>query len=135
MNGPVDRACALMLKAAHDLIAADAIIATGQALDTVCFHAQQAAEKSLKAVLSIEDIVYPWTHDLGELVHLARPFLALPPPLEEIVIPLTRFAVDARYDEAIDPTPEQAQQALQIAKDVYTLAEKIIAAREADESS
>jgi hypothetical protein len=40
MSGPLDYARALLTKASHDLIAAEATMATGQALDMVCFHAQ-----------------------------------------------------------------------------------------------
>ena len=72
MNGRADEARGLLVKASHDLIAAEATIATGEALDMVCFHAQQAAEKSLKALLALHDVVYPWTHDLGELLALAE---------------------------------------------------------------
>ena len=58
MKAPLDHAKALLKKAANDLIAAEAI------LDTVCFHAQQAVEKSLKAILAFHDVSYPWRHDL-----------------------------------------------------------------------
>lgn len=40
----------------------------GVLLDTLCFHAQQAAEKSLKAVLILRVGVVPYTHDIGELI-------------------------------------------------------------------
>jgi HEPN domain-containing protein len=43
MKTPRDHAESLLLKASHDLIAARAILAAGDAFDTVCFHAQQAA--------------------------------------------------------------------------------------------
>lgn len=39
-------------------------------LDTVCFHAQQAAEKYLKALLTFYGIPFPKTHDLPELLLL-----------------------------------------------------------------
>lgn len=39
-------------------------------LDTVCFHAQQAAEKYIKALLTFLGIPFPKTHDLPELVLL-----------------------------------------------------------------
>ena len=52
MKQPRDYALMLLRKAANDLIAADTILQTGKALDTVGFHAQQATEKSLKAILS-----------------------------------------------------------------------------------
>lgn len=60
MKSPRDLALALLEKAAHDLVAARATIATGDAMDTVCFHAQQAVEKDLKALLALKDVEYPW---------------------------------------------------------------------------
>jgi HEPN domain-containing protein len=62
------------------------------------FHAQQAAEKSLKAWLSLRRIVYPKTHDLRILMNLLQieaqedcgPFAEL--------VDLTDFAVQFRYD-------------------------------------
>jgi HEPN domain-containing protein len=44
MKTPSDHAQMLLQKAANDLVAARATLATGEALDTVCFHAQQAVE-------------------------------------------------------------------------------------------
>ncbi|MBW1960508.1 MAG: HEPN domain-containing protein [Deltaproteobacteria bacterium] len=37
---------------------------------TVCFHAQQCAEKYLKAFLTFKNIDFPKTHDIGELLAL-----------------------------------------------------------------
>lgn len=36
--------------------------------EQICFHAQQAVEKSLKAVLLFRRIDFPFTHDLEELI-------------------------------------------------------------------
>jgi len=77
MKTPFDNAKELLEKASNDLVAARATIATGQALDTVCFHAQQAVEKSLKAMLALHDIEYPRRHDLDELIELTRPLSRL----------------------------------------------------------
>lgn len=54
-----DHALQLLNKANNDLIAANATLLTGYAFDTVCFHSQQAVEKSLKAALALHDINYP----------------------------------------------------------------------------
>ncbi|MCI0617695.1 HEPN domain-containing protein [bacterium] len=49
MKSPLEHAIGLWQKAENDLIAAQTILTTRRALDTVCFHAQQAVEKCLKA--------------------------------------------------------------------------------------
>ena len=65
--------------------------------DGVCFHAQQCAEKYLKAVLQQAGRPVPKTHDLTKLLELTLP---LEPMLEQFRPPLaalTRYAVDFRY--------------------------------------
>ena len=52
------------------------------AWDTVCFHAQQAAEKYLKAYLVFRGDIPPRTHDLGLRLRLARDFDATLEPLK-----------------------------------------------------
>ena len=39
-------------------------------LEDLCFEAQQAAEKAIKAVLLALEIDYPYTHDLAHLLSL-----------------------------------------------------------------
>ena len=66
-------------------------------LDSVCFHAQQCAEKYLKAVLQQAGQPVPRTHDLTKLLDLVLP---LEPMLEQFRPPLsslTRYAVTFRY--------------------------------------
>ncbi len=46
------------------------VIAADPAWDVVCFHAQQAAEKYLKAFLVARSESPPRTHDLGALLGL-----------------------------------------------------------------
>ena len=40
--------------------------------EDLCFHAQQAAEKAIKAVLLHRGIRFPYVHDIGELIRLLR---------------------------------------------------------------
>lgn len=63
------------------------------------FHAQQAVEKALKALLCAGDLDYPRTHDLENLANrLADSPFALPfVPVR--LRPLTPYAVDFRYDD------------------------------------
>jgi HEPN domain-containing protein len=126
MKAPRENAIELLAKASHDLIAGEATIATGLALDTVCFHAQQAAEKSLKALLALRDVVYPWSHDLATLMSLARPLFPSVAAMEGDLLSLAPYAVEARYNADVDPTLDEARAALASAQKVYALAEKII---------
>lgn len=127
MKSPRDHALGLLDKAGHDLVAARATIVTGQALDTVCFHAQQAVEKGLKALLALQDVVYPWRHDLAELLELVRghyPNLQLP---SDELLELSPYAVEARYDEAWAPDMQEARRALDTAEQVHALVQRVLA--------
>ena len=44
-------------KAESDLINAAMCLSAGQALDTACFHAQQSAEKYIKAYLASQEMI------------------------------------------------------------------------------
>ena len=126
MKGPRDHAQALLKKAANDLVAASATLSTGQALDTVCFHAQQAVEKSLKAILALHEIEYPWWHDLGELFELVRPLASELIPFEDQMFRMTPYAVAVRYDEEFEPSLDEAGEALEVAKEIHRLSSNII---------
>ncbi len=84
-----------------DLIGARALFEMGDKFYALsAFHAQQAAEKALKAYLIFQSIRVPKTHDLGDLVALIelkdKEFsLILKPCLE-----LTDYAVAYRYPDA-----------------------------------
>lgn len=82
------------------------------------FHAQQAAEKALKAVLVARNIDPPHVHDLGSLLALMPADLRLSLAATEIAR-LTPFATAARYTEGLDASPdatwEQAEAAVAVA--------------------
>lgn len=62
----------------------------------LCFHAQQTAEKSIKALLLWSHVEIPRTHDLSYLTDLLPEKLVRPPHL--LVLPvLTKYAVQFRY--------------------------------------
>lgn len=70
------------------------------------FHAQQAIEKAMKAVLASYSIEYPPTHNLVSLIVLLRDNdIALPPDSEQLPT-LTPFGVAFRYDT--EPEDEQS---------------------------
>ena len=77
----------------------------------VTFHAEQAAEKALKAVLVHAAVEFPKTHDLQALLLLLRNSgISLGQDFEQAAI-LTRFAVEARYPGEIDGCGNRAKVA------------------------
>jgi len=65
--------------------------------EQICFHAQQAVEKALKAVLLQASIDFPFTHDVGQLLNtLETGGIVIPDELKEIDL-LTPYAVESRY--------------------------------------
>jgi HEPN domain-containing protein/predicted nucleotidyltransferase len=63
----------------------------------LCFQAQQAAEKAVKAVLVAHGIIAPHTHDLAALLRrLEAPGVDIPTVVADARA-LTVFAVEARY--------------------------------------
>jgi hypothetical protein len=89
----------LLAKAAQDEYVLDLLLNDPDAPPEVYgFHAQQAAEKLLKAILSHSGIEYPRTHQLAALIDLATDNrIPLPAAFEELRY-LSPYAVEFRYD-------------------------------------
>jgi HEPN domain-containing protein len=68
--------------------------------DAVCFHAEQCAEKYLKAWLAEHEIEFPKTHDLEVLAKLCMPSLGGVERLTDGLRFLTSHAVEIRYPGA-----------------------------------
>lgn len=112
---------AWLAKAAQDLRGAEHdFSATPPLLDDAVFHCQQAAEKSLKGFLTWHDTPFRKTHSLEEV---GEQCLGIDPSLKPIIdraIPMTEYAWKFRYPGELDePTLEEAQQALEIARSVW----------------
>lgn len=95
-----------MTAARSDLRAARLLAAdTQQSGDVIGFHAQQAVEKAIKAVIVGSEAPIPYTHDLGFLLDiLAEHTTAVPASVADADW-LTPWAVAARYgasDSALD---------------------------------
>ena len=92
----------LLTKAVHDLKNAENTLATLPnpecPLDTVCFHAQQCAEKALKALLVSRGVPIEKTHNIGQLLYLCKPGSTWADKLEGLG-KLTHYAIDARYTD------------------------------------
>ena len=85
----------------------------------VVFHAQQAAEKALKAFLAWHDIPFRKTHDLTEI---GQQCVEIDPSLEPLLARaarLTAYAWKFRYPgDPADPSREEAETALGVAREV-----------------
>ena len=107
-------------KAAEDLNACKALLsANPPVIPPACFHAQQAAEKYLKAFLTSRALEFPKAHDLQQLVDLVGSIEpALAGQLSEAAS-LSPYGVEIRYPgEAPEPDAKEAEKALDIAKAV-----------------
>lgn len=93
-----DLARQLTSLAEDDRAAAAALLDIAGVSDAiVAFHAQQAVEKSLKAVLAWSGVDFPFTHNLAALFQLCEDAdVNVPEELEEADL-LTPYAVAARY--------------------------------------
>jgi HEPN domain-containing protein len=116
-----------LARAHSNLLLAESGRQRGVFLEDLCFEAQQAAEKALKAVCVFYKIEFPKTHSLTTLTALLEQAgVQLPPDVRE-ADPLTSYAVQARYpdwDEAVSDA--EYQRALITAKHVVAWAEKVI---------
>ena len=89
--------------------------------EQVCFHAQQAAEKVLKAVLLHRGVAFPRTHDIQQLIVLVRQSGLGPSSELGRAAALTPYAAEARYPDYPDEiTPEEVDEAIQLAEAVLS---------------
>jgi HEPN domain-containing protein len=94
--------------------------------ETLCYHAQQAAEKALKALLVAHGTPAKRTHNIGMLLSLLPEDVVRPPEVEEAVS-LTEYAVSTRYPGDLEPiSEEEYQEAMRLAECVVRWAEEII---------
>jgi len=112
MKKKADLVRAWLRKADSDERAMDASVGAG-ALDAACFHAQQAAEKLLKAYLIRAGVQFPFTHNLAKLLELCAGADPEFKKLRATVEPLTPYAVELRYDVEFWPSPQEAARAVE----------------------
>ena len=94
-------------------------------LTGVCFHAQQCAEKYMKALLVSKNAIFPKTHDLLMLNNLCSTvgiFLEIDPKLLNT---LTDYAIRTRYPGE-GATLEDAKEAMEITKSVRSFARRFL---------
>lgn len=104
-----DQARLLQRKASQDLAVLDKLL-DDPAIDdeTLGYHAQQAAEKLIKALLALHGHDYPRSHNIGLLLDLlANHGIPLPERFEALQT-LTPFGTVFRYDDLpLEDTPDR----------------------------
>jgi HEPN domain-containing protein len=96
-------------------------------LEDLCFDAQQAAEKAIKAVLVHRRIRFPKTHALADLFSLAANNGVEVPANVSAAVDLTTYAVEARYPGVLESVSrEEWIEAVASANLVLRWAEAVI---------
>jgi len=85
-------------------------------LEDLCFSAQQAAEKALKALLLRRVGQFPYIHDIGQLLRLLEESGEVVPGAVWNAKLLTDYAVETRYPGLFEPvTEEDYREAMELA--------------------
>ena len=96
----------------------------GAYLEDLCFDAQQAAEKAIKAVMIARGIDFPYVHDLGSLLALLEERGDTIPHAIHAAMSLTTYATTTRYPNVGSPVEEREyREAIAIAEAVVHWAE------------
>lgn len=106
--------------AKSDLDAAHILLKQGEFFPRqICFMAQQAGEKALKAVLVFLEINFPKTHDLDRLRELIPQGWEVKEKFPQLY-ELSVWAVESRYPaHAPDVVENEARETLLLAEAVY----------------
>ncbi|MBU0607911.1 MAG: HEPN domain-containing protein [Armatimonadetes bacterium] len=107
-----------LASARSDLLYSEIAPPEGAMYEQPSFHAQQAVEKALKALLLSLDEEPPYIHDIRALLALLRERMDLPESFEEAA-DLTAYAVTTRYPPSVPPVcREDWEAAVRIAREV-----------------
>ncbi|MGD0113502.1 MAG: HEPN domain-containing protein [Armatimonadota bacterium] len=94
--------------------------------ETLCFHAQQAVEKSIKAVLVSVGVEFPKTHNIEHLVDMLPAAVRRCPELQAVGW-LTVYATILRYPGAQGTASvEKLREAVRLAEAVLAWASAIV---------
>ena len=120
MPGNASQPLAWLMRAKGSLARAEAGRFAPEILyEDLCFDAQQAAEKALKALLLAHQLPFPKTHDIGLLLQrLANAGMAIPPQVQAADV-LSLYAVVTRYPgDYPELTQAEYEEALELARQV-----------------
>jgi HEPN domain-containing protein len=124
-----DLARVIATNAERDAVAVERMAPDGElADDVVGLHAQQAAEKYLKAVLAHRGITYRRVHSITYLLGLLEDHDVVPPPRSAELEALTPWAPQARYDHDLGEATLDREAALELVAAVRAWAQAELAA-------
>lgn len=99
----------------------------GVYLEDLCYDAQQAAEKAIKAVLIHLGVRFPYVHDLAQLLALVEGTGQSVSESIKQAARLTQYAVEARYPGLSEPVMRQEyEEAIAIADKTVHWAQEVI---------
>jgi HEPN domain-containing protein len=115
----------LLRKAHGDAAAARELAGNPDIPDEIVgFHAQQAVEKWLKAVIAGRGERFEHTHDLRRLLNLATQGDAELPVDADALIALTQYSVPLRYEDLLDAEPLDRGPTIALVDEVGRWAER-----------
>ena len=116
-----------LTRAEGDLALTRAPLPEGAFYEDLCFHAQQGAEKALKAIYQYFGKRFRYTHDLDELITgLQNEGITVPLEVADASL-LTSYAWEARYPGLSEPvTEEEYREAMRQAEVVVSWAREMI---------
>jgi HEPN domain-containing protein len=116
---PSETAAVLARKAGEDATAVREFAANAEIADGIIgFHAQQAIEKCLKAVLASRGVDFEYTHDLRHLIALAGIDEDDAPFDVREAVNLTEYAVPLRYEDLLDAEPLDRDATVNLVEEV-----------------
>lgn len=116
---PGQLAALLARKAAEDAVALREFEGNPNIADSILgFHAQQAIEKWLKAVLADKGVDFEYTHDLRRLIELVEELGITFPFVTGEIVMYTEFAVPLRYEDLLDAEPLDRRAAVALIDEV-----------------
>ena len=112
MNANKEQAEALLAAGLRDRLTLRLLRESGEAPEeAIGFHAQQACEKFLKAVLVMHGLIFERTHDLAILFSLCGTHRIQVPAARDDLRLLNNFAVRFRYEACTVPLIDESETA------------------------
>lgn len=96
-----------------------------RSLEIICYHCQQCAEKSMKAIYAFHDLEIPRTHDSRVLVSGLKSLYSFS-ELDARLAFLQPFSVSARYPFQIEIITGDDESAVKAAKEIYIFCHDMI---------